>query len=68
MSRCESCDKTFADKQCMRNHFLIKHQPEEEKQYQCEHCPKRFARPYILEQHRLIHEERSHICDICKRG
>ncbi|XP_014085188.1 transcription factor grauzone [Bactrocera oleae] len=66
--RCESCDKTFADKQCMRNHFLIKHQPEEEKQYQCEHCPKRFARPYILEQHRLIHEERSHICDICKRG
>lgn len=66
--RCESCDKTFADKQCMRNHFLIKHQPEEEKQYQCEHCPKRFARPYILEQHRLIHEERSHICDVCKRG
>ncbi|XP_054738115.1 transcription factor grauzone [Anastrepha obliqua] len=66
--RCESCDKTFADKQCMRNHFLIKHQPEEEKQYQCEHCPKRFARPYILEQHRLIHEERKHICEVCNRG
>ncbi|CAD7013760.1 unnamed protein product [Ceratitis capitata] len=66
--RCESCDKTFADRQCMRNHFLIKHQPEEEKQYKCNHCSKRFARPYILEQHRLIHEERTHICDICKKG
>ncbi|XP_036331074.1 transcription factor grauzone-like isoform X1 [Rhagoletis pomonella] len=66
--KCEVCDKSFADKQCMRNHFLIKHQPEEEKQYKCEHCPKRFARPYILEQHRIIHEERKHICNVCQKG
>ncbi|XP_067631679.1 transcription factor grauzone isoform X2 [Eurosta solidaginis] len=66
--RCESCDKTFAGRQCMRNHFLIKHQPEEEKQFQCEHCSKRFARPYILDQHRLTHEERKFHCEVCKKG
>lgn len=68
--RCKDCNKTFSDKQCLRNHILIMHQPDEDKAYQCEHCPKKFVKRYLLEQHIPIHvptEERRHICEICNK-
>ncbi|KAH8401083.1 hypothetical protein KR009_003008 [Drosophila setifemur] len=65
--KCTQCDKRFADKQCLRNHELLKHQPEEEKTFMCEQCPKRYTKQYLLEQHRVIHKERNMVCDICER-
>lgn len=65
--RCELCDRTFADKQCLRNHELLKHQPDEQKKFMCEHCPKRYTKQYLLDQHRIIHKERNVPCDICER-
>ncbi|KAH8292941.1 hypothetical protein KR018_001505 [Drosophila ironensis] len=65
--KCTQCDKRFADKQCLRNHELLKHQPEEEKTFMCEQCPKRYTKQYLLDQHRVIHKERNVVCDICER-
>ncbi|KAH8275682.1 hypothetical protein KR026_012478 [Drosophila bipectinata] len=65
--KCNQCDKRFADKQCLRNHELLKHQPEEEKIFMCEQCPKRYTKQYLLDQHRVIHKERNVVCDICER-
>ncbi|KAH8407498.1 hypothetical protein KR222_003647 [Zaprionus bogoriensis] len=65
--KCELCDRTFADKQCLRNHELLKHQPDEQKTFICEHCPKRYTKQYLLDQHRIIHKERNVPCDICER-
>ncbi|XP_064542618.1 transcription factor grauzone [Drosophila montana] len=65
--KCELCDRTFADKQCLRNHELLKHQPDEQKKFMCEHCPKRYTKQYLLDQHRIIHKERNVPCDICER-
>ncbi|KAH8260976.1 hypothetical protein KR044_001317 [Drosophila immigrans] len=65
--KCNLCGRTFADKQCLRNHELLKHQPEEEKTFMCEHCPKRYTKQYLLDQHRIIHKERTVPCDLCDR-
>ncbi|XP_030373782.1 transcription factor grauzone [Scaptodrosophila lebanonensis] len=65
--KCDLCGKTFADKQCLRNHELLKHQPDEEKTFKCEHCPKRYTKQYLLDQHRIIHQERTLPCEICDR-
>ncbi|XP_017865891.1 PREDICTED: transcription factor grauzone [Drosophila arizonae] len=65
--KCQLCDRTFADKQCLRNHELLKHQPDEQKKFMCEHCPKRYTKQYLLDQHRIIHKERNVPCDICER-
>ncbi|XP_017033516.1 transcription factor grauzone [Drosophila kikkawai] len=65
--KCRQCDKRFADKQCLRNHELLKHQPEEEKTFMCEQCPKRYTKQYLLDQHRVIHKERNVVCDLCER-
>ncbi|XP_068146515.1 transcription factor grauzone [Drosophila tropicalis] len=65
--KCQECGKTFADKQCLRNHELLKHQPDEEKTFMCENCPKRYTKQYLLDQHRIIHKERNVPCDICER-
>ncbi|KAM8714186.1 hypothetical protein ACLKA7_014341 [Drosophila subpalustris] len=65
--KCNLCGRTFADKQCLRNHELLKHQPEEEKTFMCEHCPKRYTKQYLLDQHRIIHKERNVPCDLCDR-
>ncbi|XP_034106037.1 transcription factor grauzone [Drosophila albomicans] len=65
--KCNLCGRTFADKQCLRNHELLKHQPEEEKTFICEHCPKRYTKQYLLDQHRIIHKERTVPCDLCDR-
>ncbi|EDV55123.1 transcription factor grauzone [Drosophila erecta] len=65
--KCTQCDKRFADKQCLRNHELLKHHPEEEKTYMCEQCPKRYTKQYLLDQHRVIHKERNVVCDLCER-
>ncbi|KAH8371987.1 hypothetical protein KR093_009585 [Drosophila rubida] len=65
--KCQLCGRTFADKQCLRNHELLKHQPEEEKTFMCEHCPKRYTKQYLLDQHRVIHKERTVPCDLCDR-
>ncbi|ALC42066.1 CG15073, partial [Drosophila busckii] len=65
--KCELCDRSFADKQCLRNHELLKHQPDEEKKFICEHCPKKFTKQYLLDQHRVVHQERNVPCDLCNR-
>ncbi|XP_016991527.1 transcription factor grauzone [Drosophila rhopaloa] len=65
--KCTHCDKHFADKQCLRNHELLKHHPEEEKTFMCEQCPKRYTKQYLLDQHRVIHKERNVVCDLCER-
>ncbi|EDW31805.1 GL10766 [Drosophila persimilis] len=65
--KCTECDKTFADKQCLRNHELLKHQPDDVKVFMCEQCPKRYTKQYLLEQHRIIHKERTIPCGICDR-
>ncbi|EDW48506.1 transcription factor grauzone [Drosophila sechellia] len=65
--KCTQCDKRFADKQCLRNHELLKHHPEEEKTFMCEQCPKRYTKQYLLDQHRVIHKERNVVCDLCER-
>ncbi|EDW02178.1 GH20040 [Drosophila grimshawi] len=65
--KCDLCDRTFADKQCLRNHELLKHQPDEQKKFMCEHCPKRYIKQYLLDQHRIIHKERNVPCNICDR-
>ncbi|XP_017077258.1 transcription factor grauzone [Drosophila eugracilis] len=65
--KCTQCDKHFADKQCLRNHELLKHHPEEEKTFKCEQCPKRYTKQYLLDQHRVIHKERNVVCDLCER-
>ncbi|XP_037715869.1 transcription factor grauzone [Drosophila subpulchrella] len=65
--KCTQCDKRFADKQCLRNHELLKHHPEEEKTFICEQCPKRYTKQYLLDQHRVIHKERNVVCDLCER-
>ncbi|XP_055917670.1 transcription factor grauzone isoform X2 [Eupeodes corollae] len=68
--KCQSCNKVFADKQCLKNHMLIIHQADEEKPFQCESCSKRFIKQYLLEQHQVIHvplEERKFPCDFCPK-
>ncbi|XP_017040935.1 transcription factor grauzone [Drosophila ficusphila] len=65
--KCTQCDKRFADKQCLRNHELLKHHPEEEKTFMCEQCPKKYTKQYLLDQHRVIHKERNVVCDLCER-
>uniref|UniRef100_A0A1I8Q4Q1 Transcription factor grauzone n=1 Tax=Stomoxys calcitrans TaxID=35570 RepID=A0A1I8Q4Q1_STOCA len=66
--RCEECSKTFADRQSMRNHFLIKHQKEEDKKYECTQCSKKFVKKYLLEQHKMFtHRDRSTTCKTCNR-
>ncbi|XP_017125909.1 transcription factor grauzone [Drosophila elegans] len=65
--KCTQCDKRFADKQCLRNHELLKHHPEEEKTFMCEQCPKKYTKQYLLDQHRVIHKERNVVCNLCER-
>ncbi|XP_037951055.1 transcription factor grauzone-like [Teleopsis dalmanni] len=68
--KCNECDKVFKTKQCMRNHVLLKHTPDEEKTFKCDSCPKKFAKLYLLTLHRSIHssqEEYTHVCEICKK-
>ncbi|XP_023292609.2 transcription factor grauzone-like [Lucilia cuprina] len=66
--RCEECDRTFADRQSMRNHFLVKHQKDEDKIYECSVCSKKFVRKYLLEQHKMFaHRDRSTTCKSCNR-
>ncbi|XP_037820649.1 transcription factor grauzone-like isoform X1 [Lucilia sericata] len=50
--RCEECDFTFSDRQSKHNHFLVKHQRDEDKIYACSQCSKKFVRKYLLEQHK----------------
>lgn len=50
--RCEECDFTFSDRQSRHNHFLVKHQRDEDKIYACTQCSKKFVRKYLLEQHK----------------
>ncbi|XP_075156133.1 transcription factor grauzone [Haematobia irritans] len=66
--RCEDCNRTFADRQSMRNHFLIKHQKEEDKKFECLLCNKKFVKKYLLEQHKMFsHRDRSTTCKSCNR-
>ncbi|XP_073812645.1 uncharacterized protein isoform X2 [Musca autumnalis] len=66
--RCEECDKAFVDRQSMRNHFLIKHQKEEDKKFECPQCSKKFVKKYLLEQHKMFtHRDRSTTCKNCNK-
>ncbi|XP_061401292.1 transcription factor grauzone [Musca vetustissima] len=66
--RCEDCDRAFVDRQSMRNHFLLKHQKEEDKIFECPQCSKKFAKKYLLEQHKMFtHRDRSTTCKNCNR-
>lgn len=66
--RCEDCNFTFADRQSMHNHFLVKHQKDEDKLYECPDCPKKFSRKYLLEQHSAFsHRGRILKCKNCNK-
>lgn len=67
-SRCEPCNKNFADKPGLMNH-MDNHVPNEERRFQCMHCPRNYAKKFQLDQHaRLRHiteGEKKFVCDEC---
>ncbi|XP_065367719.1 transcription factor grauzone-like isoform X2 [Calliphora vicina] len=64
--RCEECDFTFSDRQSRHNHFLVKHQKDEDKIYACSQCSKKFVRKYLLEQHKSFsHRDSIPKCKNC---
>uniref|UniRef100_A0A1A9ZVK5 LNR domain-containing protein n=1 Tax=Glossina pallidipes TaxID=7398 RepID=A0A1A9ZVK5_GLOPL len=66
--KCDECNRVFADRQSMRNHFLIKHQKDEDKTFTCHQCPKKFVRKYLLEQHKMFaHGDRTTTCKSCNK-
>ncbi|KAL9915386.1 transcription factor grauzone-like isoform 1-T1 [Glossina fuscipes fuscipes] len=52
--KCGPCKRVFADRKSMQNHFLIKHQKDEDKMFSCSQCSKKFVRRYLLRQHELV--------------
>ncbi|TMW40138.1 hypothetical protein DOY81_014782, partial [Sarcophaga bullata] len=66
--RCEECDFTFSDRQSRHNHFLVKHQRDEDKIYACSQCSKKFVRKYLLEQHKSFsHKDFIPKCKNCSK-
>ena len=59
-TKCEICDKSFADERLMKSHISAKHV------IQCKNCDAHFASREGLKQHiSSIHEGRKLICDVC---
>ncbi|XP_036339024.1 zinc finger and BTB domain-containing protein 49-like [Rhagoletis pomonella] len=61
---CSSCGSHFADRLCLRNHLLLKHQKPAESPLQCTTCGVRFAKVRFLQRHVRKHED-VNACDLC---
>ncbi|KAL9921407.1 transcription factor grauzone-like [Glossina fuscipes fuscipes] len=66
--KCENCSRVFPDRKSMRNHFLMKHQKDEDKTFACSQCPSKFVTVYLLQRHKVIaHRDRTNTCKSCNR-
>uniref|UniRef100_A0A1A9WJ85 C2H2-type domain-containing protein n=1 Tax=Glossina brevipalpis TaxID=37001 RepID=A0A1A9WJ85_9MUSC len=66
--KCENCSRVFPDRKSMRNHFLMKHQKDEDKTFACSQCPSKFVTVYLLQRHKVIaHGDRTNTCKSCNR-
>ncbi|KAL9919841.1 transcription factor grauzone-like isoform 1-T1 [Glossina fuscipes fuscipes] len=51
--RSENCSRVFPERKSMRNHFLMKHQKDEDKTLACSQCPSKFVTVYLLQCHKV---------------
>uniref|UniRef100_A0A1B0B1W0 C2H2-type domain-containing protein n=1 Tax=Glossina palpalis gambiensis TaxID=67801 RepID=A0A1B0B1W0_9MUSC len=69
----ENCSRVFPDHESMRNHFLMKHQKDEDKTFACSQCPSKFVTVYLLQRHKVFstgvllsaHIKEQCLCDTC---
>ncbi|XP_062578467.1 zinc finger protein 54-like [Saccostrea cucullata] len=62
---CNICQKTFSEKQDLRNHKFAAHGSK--RKFTCEECGRNFNHLSTLESHRKVHTgvDRSYVCEIC---
>ena len=66
--QCKICEKVFASKQGLKNHFIVSHD-QKGKVYNCNICTKAFQNQYILKSHiKTVHEQTRHKCVSCGKS
>lgn len=65
ITKCNQCEKTFADHHLLRRHTLNVHSAKID--IKCPHCPKHFQSKLAISKHLKRHVEAKLQCDICKK-
>ena len=69
--QCKKCNKTFAHRNNLSSHILVKHNAGE-KNFQCSECDKIYVLMGKLDQHVMrvypISKEKSFMCEQCEMG
>lgn len=65
--KCEICDRIFAKKEYLKNHWVIH---TNEKPFKCPKCDVAFTKTSSVARHIKTHHsnERKHVCKICKKA
>eukprot|EP00794_Sanderia_malayensis_P006039 gene6039-6741_t len=61
--KCKVCSEGFYTEE-----KLNKHTEKETHSYPCEHCGKVLVSKASLQRHKVVHGEKTHICDVCNRA
>ena len=64
--QCESCQKTFCDRNALSRHLLYHGEPK----FQCDECPEKFRESMHLKRHKRVHAGEisdENTCEICNK-
>ncbi len=65
--KCETCNRKFRSLHSLREHCISKHSEGTDGEiFTCETCSKEFRSKLQLQHHIRNHEERTHMCQVCK--